>query len=361
MNDERDDGMGGDEGRGGVPQGEGGFPAETPAGFPPAGPPVNPPWGEGADMGPIDEKISNTGQRVRAVLVIIVLLAIGIGGYVWWSGKKTEIARHEKVKKDFAAAHVAGYKTFWDTCKIPISEMKNNQIMMGRLDKMALGSEESFGKFIKTTCLPVWDQALPLYRGILGPEAYRTVLEKIAEDAQAIQKAFVALGDFLVAYPERVRFSQKITDAGNKWLLYQQGGDVEKSLIPADNYVHLMQCILKDKPLADISVDILQDTLRMTCAKDAWPWFDRVERECMPIMDKTEKSGDDLLDQCMKAFVSAENLDGSSVFGITDCLKKAENQRRKEILTEVTKAWMNYTKDMAEFDKQVDDTMASMK
>ena len=52
----------------------------------------------------VDVKISNTGQRVRAILVAIIAVVAAVAAIYWYTQKQQEIQRHEDVKAAFAVA-----------------------------------------------------------------------------------------------------------------------------------------------------------------------------------------------------------------------------------------------------------------
>jgi len=312
----------------------------------------------GDDQGIEDIKISHTGSKSAVIIVFILIIAGAIYAWMHWQGVKAERERHEKVKKDFQAAHVEGYMPFWETCRITTSEIKTNQDMIARLKKLAVGSEEAYGRYIREKCLPHWESALPLYKGVSGPDQYNEVLQKLVTDVEAMQKVWKELSVFLEKTPERDKYKKQVSESGNKWLAYQQGIDEKKSMIPSDQYVHLMQCILGDKVLTEINVDVLQDELRGTCSKDPVMWYARIRKDCYPVYDKLEMSSDDLLKSALKTFATPQSVDQTSVFGVTDCIKKAEEQSLEEHLTKVTKSWVAYLKDMHKFDKMVEASLA---
>ena len=73
-----------------------------------------------------DIDISNKSQRVVAILVVIILVAAGIGGFIFYSGKQSKIDALDKLKSDFATEHNSGYEEFWKAAKLDLDVMKTN-------------------------------------------------------------------------------------------------------------------------------------------------------------------------------------------------------------------------------------------
>lgn len=312
----------------------------------------------GDDM---DVKISNTGQRVRAILVVLIAVGAAVGAIWWYNNKQQQIQRHEDVKAAFQKADTMGYQDFWNKSQIDIKEMKTNELFASRVQAILAEDAMRYAKFMNEECIPIWDKALPEYKGITAPVEYAAELDAVVKAAEELRGVWKSLADDILALEPYFSAKSDLKKAGDAWLGVQTTDD-EKHLVKGMAYVNTVQCILGDSAVIfEVKPDELGYKIEDTCMKDRAAWFRRVGMDCMPKL--LEKGGEpsDVFKQTLEAYKKAEMPDTKSVFGITDCTDKAYEVFEGELIEKIATAWVNYVKAKNAFIEKIDETLDAMR
>ncbi len=295
----------------------------------------------------VDISISNTGQRVRAILVALIAVGAAIAAFVWWSGRTAAKEAHEKAREDFRTAHTMGYKDFWTMSQVDVKALKSNQDFEIKVKQIISEDPVRYGNYVKEKCLPILDKALPEYKGITVPSEYADKMSAVAKAAEGLRTSWAEFSDELLKFEDFFKVSKKklLDKTANDWLGAQQSND-EKYTANAFKYYKLLECVLPDKKIEEIDTIDINMTVKNSCAKAAAKagWFRRVAYECLPKL--AEKNGEptEAFEAVIKKSRGAERMDHASKFGIEDCLKASRDYVESEIIEEIALAWATYVK-----------------
>ncbi|MCU0660878.1 MAG: hypothetical protein MUC50_00960 [Myxococcota bacterium] len=294
--------------------------------------------------GDADVQVSNTGQRIRAVLVILVLLG-GLGaGLYWWNGKQEQIARHEAARVAFEAAHRNGYAAFWTKTQVNIKAMKSNRDFEGRMRQILRDDPVRYAKHLEENAIPVLAAALPGYKKIEAPAEYADKVEAVAKAAEAMFDSWKAFAAELGHYKGFLEAKGKLSDHGDQWFGAQQS-NADKFTAKAQRYHAVLRCILKDKKLEEIVPNEVSAAIQDSCRSDKPEWFRRVAFDCLQALvgeqSEADKAG---YASTVAAFrkSKAERLDHNSVFGIDSCLGSTRDALEAEMTESLAKTWTSY-------------------
>jgi hypothetical protein len=313
--------------------------------MPEAPPPATPPTGGG------DVKIKNTGQRIGAILVVIIVLAV-VAVVLWlYHGKQQEIERYEQLRADFSQVHNAGYIAFWKESQVDIKEMKTNQDFEARLKEILGATAVAYSKHILEEALPILEKSLSSYAEITAPneqagegKTYADLVKEVSDSATGLHDAWKSFADEIAKYADYLEARKKLDKAGNAWLGAQGDPENDKFKAKSIQYVALVKCVLADQGVVfEIDPQELSNKLEDTCLNDKPGWWRRVTDECMPKLIENVEA-DAVYDQTLEAYRKAEMPDTKSVFGIKSCLDRSQEEFESEIIENIAKAWATYVK-----------------
>lgn len=288
-----------------------------------------------------DVKISNTAQRVRAILVVVIVVIAAGAFFFWYSNRQKEIARHDAVKAEFQKAHVAGYSDFWVKAKVDIKGFKNNMEFETRMKQITTDDPVRYAKYLKEECLPIIDTALPKYKAIAVPLGYADKMDGVIKAFVELRESWSSLANDLQKYEMYFKGKAQLDPVANAWLGAQQS-NAEKHKANAYKYYRLLGCVLPDKKISELETTEINNAIQESCRTDKTDWFRRVAFECLPNL--LEKSGDPEaeFDVALKKSRKAERMDHNSKFGIEDCLETTRDDVESAIIERVAKAWAGY-------------------
>ncbi|MCP4674723.1 MAG: hypothetical protein GY854_04250 [Deltaproteobacteria bacterium] len=315
--------------------------------------------GGGVPQAPIpaddDISISNTGQRVRAILVAIIALGAAGGALFWWTDQNAKIEAHEKARADFQKAHTMGYVDFWTMTQVDIKALKSNQDFETKMKQIISEDPVRYANYIKEKALPIIDKALPEYKGISVPSEYADKMAAMAKAAEGLHGAWDHFADELLKFEVFFKSKKNLDKAANAWLGAQQYKD-DKYTANAFKYFTLLGCILPDQKIEEMETMDINVTVKNSCAKaDAkTPWFRRVAYDCLPKLLEKPGEPNDAFAAALEKARGSEMMDHASKFGIEDCLKASRDYLESDIIEEVAKAWANYVVAQNELLKTID-------
>ncbi len=312
---------------GGVPGPEGGSIPEAPVPEP-------------AD---VDIKISNTGQRMRAILVVVIAVVAVIVAIVWYSGQKAEIERHEKARADFQKAHTAGYVDFWSKSQVDIKLLKSNRDFDLKMKQIISDGPVAYANYVKEKCLPILDKTLPEYKSVTVPSEYADKMTAVTKATEQMRDAWSAFSDELLKFEDYYKGKKLIDKAANAWFGAQQSSD-DKYKLDAFKYFKLLECVLPNKKIQEIKITDLNYTVAESCRTDKAAWFRRVAYECVPNLVGKGEEPNEAFAKAIEASHGEDRMDHSSKFGIEDCLKSTRGELEGEIIETLAVAWADYIK-----------------
>lgn len=298
-----------------------------------------------------DVKISNTGQRIRAILVVIIVIAIAAVVLWLYHGKQQEVERYEQLRTDFSKVHNLGYTAFWKKSQVDIAEMKTNQDFEARLKEILSTTAVAYSKHILEEALPILGQALPDYAGLTAPneaagegKTYADLVKEVSDAAKGLHEAWKSFAEEVGKYETYLEANKKLDDSGNAWLGAQQDPENVKYRTKGIQYVSLVKCVLADQGVIfEIDPEELSGKLEDTCLNQKPAWWRRVTDECLPkLLEKTES--DEIYKQTVEAYKNLEKLDTKSVFGIKNCLDQSRDEFETEIIEKIALSWATYVK-----------------
>ncbi len=290
-------------------------------------------------------KITNTGQRIRAILVVLIALAAG-GAAIWWVLKgEAEEKRYEKARADFDAAHRAGYEAFWKKSKIDIKELKSNQDFELRVKEILDSAPVAYEKHLREEALPVLEESLEKYRSLTAPADVAELPENVKKAAEGLYDAWKSFADEIVRYETYLEGKEKLKPAGDAWLGAQGDPKKDEFRKKAVQYTRLVQCILgSSAQMVDIDTQELGNKLEDTCLNERSDWFRRVVDDCLPKLLDGDAEADETYETILEKYRKAEMPDTKSVFGIETCLKDSREVFESQIIEKVARAWADYVK-----------------
>jgi hypothetical protein len=310
-----------------------------------------------------DINISNTGQRVRAILVLLVVLAAGGGFFYWYSNHQKEIAVYEDARTAFQEAHNLVYVAFWKKTQVDIKKMKSNEDFELRM-KQFISSDDPMGysEHLKTEALKVIKDGLPKYKNITVPTGYSDKMDAITKSIVELRDAWSSFADELAKLGPYFKNKKKLNNVANSWLGSQQSKD-EKHLEDSIRYFKLLQCILPGKKIDEIETADINWTIKDSCSKAAEKanWYRRVAYDCFPkIGDDPGEPSESYTATIAKAR-EAETMDHASKFGIEDCLKSSRDFIDTEMTEKIAVAWANYVKAQNDFLDSIDSKLEEIR
>jgi hypothetical protein len=265
-----------------------------------------------------DVRITNTGQRIRAILVVVFAIAVVIGAILWYGSKQDEVKRHEDARTEFQKVHAQGYGNFWLKTQIDIKSMKNNQQLEMKLRTMVAGDPLAYAKYIKGKCLPILNESLSKYRMIAVPPQYTDKMGAVADAADKLYKVWNEFATELLGLEAYNDANAKLDESADAWLGAQQSRD-KKYTTKAVRYLNTMKCVLAGEILFSVEPTDLKELILGSCTTNKAVWFKRVSTECMPFLLVKEAEPDEVYSQTLDKYRKAERIDHASVFGIKDC------------------------------------------
>ena len=311
-----------------------------------------------ADVGD-DIDISNKGQRMVALLVVIVLVAAGIGGFIFFSSKQSKIDALDQLKSDFATEHNAGYEEFWKAARLDLDVMKTNVDFEAKITEYLSVSSIAYNRHLKEKAIPILEGALPKYRGL---EAAGIMIPELKANFRALEKLLETWNSFtneVAMYESYLDNRSKLTEMSEQWAGAQSQPKEEKFRPGAAKYLKTMNCILAQKKQSVIDFDPVDLSLRLkdTCAiaDEQAGWFRRVAFECLENIGKAV-TPDIIFEETVKKYSKEDGLnqDTKSVFAINNCLDLSRKAFESELSNSVVKAWMEYSKTKNELLKAID-------
>ena len=293
-----------------------------------------------------DLKISNTGQRVRAI--IVVLIALGAAGAAIWyfneKAKKEEAI--QDVKTAFQLVHDNGYNAFWKETQVDIKALKSNEDFEIKIKEILAASSVGYARHIKDKALPILAGKLPDYKNLIAPSQFAVEVANVAAAVEKLHNAWKEFVGEVGAYEVYLDAKSKLTDSGNAWLGIQGDPKDEEFLVKGANYLNLVRCILVDKIAFEIEPQDLQFRIEDTCAKhaDQAQWFRRVISDCMPKLLAKNTEADEYFTKTIDAYQEAAPGDTKSVFGVEKCLRISRETFESEIINKIAAAWAEYVK-----------------
>ncbi|NLN63534.1 MAG: hypothetical protein GX146_11740 [Myxococcales bacterium] len=293
-----------------------------------------------------DIVISNTGQRIGVILVLIVLVAAGIGVMMHMSKKREQEAALDQVKTEFAALHNGGYKAFWKSTRLEIDTMKNNVDLERKIKEFLSVTALQYAEHIKTKTLPLLAELPAQYKNIEAPNAVRPEVDAVAEAVDALLSAWQNFSNELDKYKPYFKHLEKLETAGDHWFGAQQEPKNDTYVELGVRYVDVVHCILKNKTLLDYEPVDLSFRVSDTCAVAAEQadWFRHVAFGCLEKLGGEPVVPDDLYKEVLKAYNKADQRDTKSKFAVVNCLKLARDAYEEELSNEIAIAWASYVK-----------------
>ncbi|MBN2526081.1 MAG: hypothetical protein JXR76_06775 [Deltaproteobacteria bacterium] len=322
----------------------------------------------GAPMSPDpmdDIDISNKSQRMVAILVVIILVAAGIGGFIFYSQKQSKIDALEQLKADFATQHNAGYEEFWKAAKLDLNLMKTNVDFETKITEYLEVSSIAYNKHLKEKAIPILEGAIPKYKML---EASELMLPELKANSRALENLLETWNKFtneVALYENYLENRSKLTEMSEQWAGAQGQPKEDKFKAGAAKYLKTVNCILAQKNKSAIDYDPVDLSLRIkdTCAiaDEQAGWFRRVAFECLDNLGKPTEP-DIVYDETVKKYSKEDGLnqDTKSVFSINNCLDLSRKSFETELSNTIVKAWMEYGKTKNELLKAIDARIAEI-
>lgn len=285
--------------------------------------------------------ITNRGQRIRAILFVLIALVAAAGAIYWYMNKQKEIAKHEETKAAFQEAHTAGYTNFFRTAQVNIASMKNNEDFELKL-KAILGDDPvRYAKHIKEKCLPVIDEALEKYRSIEAPSEYASQMEHVSNTASLMRDAWRNFANEALKFEGYIDGKKSLDKAANSWLGAQRSKD-PKFQNYGFRYFRLLECVLNEHKIAEIESSEINYTIQDSCASNKAEWFRRVAYECIPMLKEDPGEPSAEYNAALKMAKKSDRGDHASKFGITDCLESTRSDLESSMIEPLAKSWRDY-------------------
>ena len=309
----------------------------------PPQPQGQPPMGGPALPDPDDDiKISNTGQRIGAIAVVVLLVAAIIGVLIFLQGKQKEVQKIEDIKTAFQKAHNAGYVEFWKKVQVDVKSMKTTQDFENRL-RQVTADPVRYAGHIKEKALPILDKALPDYKAIVAPPEFTEPLKAVSAAVEKIRSSWDNFASEYLKLEEYFKNINSLETASSHWLGWQQNPGTDKFLLNAVRYHKLMTCIMKKDSLADLAYDSMETEVTNTCAKgdEKADWFRRFAFECMPYVKGDATPAATFESDVQK---SKEAMDTTSKLGIETCIKRTKTEFESDEIQKLASPWLEYIK-----------------
>ena len=298
-----------------------------------------------------DIKISNTGQRVGAIIVALIAIA-GAIAVVWhFNEKAKKEAAIDKVKADFQLVHTNGYEAFWKMTQIDLKEIKSNEDFGIKLKEILAVSSVAYNNHIKKKALPILKKAVTDFKAIQAPSQFADSIKAVTNAMEELQDAWTSTTKELDIYETYLESREELDKSGGQWLGLQQEPDNEEYKTKGIAYINTIQCIMTNTILMDVENPAdLATFLKNTCAKaDAKAdWFRHAAGECMPKLLKKTAEETEVITATIKhyndEFKKDGTLDNDSVFAVKECLDKSRNMLEGIMSDRIAKAWYNYSK-----------------
>ena len=177
-----------------------------------------------------DLKVSSTGSKVGAIVVVIIVIATVIGVLVYLQGKQKEIQKYEDLRTAFQKAHTAGYVEFWKKVQVPVKKMKTNEDFEARLRAVTAGDPVRYAKHVREECLSIIDDAMADYKAIVAPAGFEDKVKAMTTAIENIRRAWNEFSGEYLKFEDYFKANEKLETASSHWLGRQQQPDNEKFL-----------------------------------------------------------------------------------------------------------------------------------
>lgn len=304
-------------------------------------------------------KITNTGSRIAAIVIVSLLVIAGIAVLVMMNNKKKEIQKYEDVRAAFQKAHTAGYVDFWKQVQVDVKGMKSNEEFEAKM-RTVTTDQVRYARHIKEQGIPVIDKALPEYKAVAAPPDLTAKVVQVTTALEELRAAWDGFASEYAKFADYFRANEKLESASGHWLGFQQDPSSEKFMESAVKYFKVLQCIFKDQKINELDFENMESEVAATCAAaSAKPeWFRHVAFECLTILNGTDGVPDDAFNAAVKAAAPAN--DTTSKFGIDTCLKKSKEDFEAEEFGKLAVPWMTYIKAQNELLKAIDEKIKSL-
>ncbi len=330
--------------------------------------PGGPDFGQNSDIPsgnlplPADDaeiKISNTGQRIAVIAVLVAVVAAVIAVLVMMNNKKKEIQKYEDVRAAFQKAHLSGYRDFWKAVQVDVKGLKNNDEFEAKM-RVVTTDPVRYARHVKENGIIVLDKSLPDYKAIVAPSDLVENLAKISEAVVSMKSAWNEFATEFLKYEDYFKSLEKLETASSHWVGFQQQKDNEKFLLNAVRYFKVLRCVLKDAKLEDLDFESMETEVTNTCAAAAAKpeWFSRTAFECLAHLSAPAGVPDDDFKKAIE--IAAKTPDTTSKFGIDTCLKKSKEFFESEQFHKLALPWLEYIKAQNDLLKAIDEKIKSL-
>jgi len=308
--------------------------------------------------GGMDENIqvSNTGQRIRAIVgVIIVLVGAGIGIY-FWMGSQKELEKHKNVLAAFTAAHTKDYFGFWTKAQIVSANLDNSAEIESQLLKIIRKTPVGYGKLLKNQALPIFDEGMADFQAIQAPPAYADKLKAVVEAYRSLGDAVKSVSDELIMLDSYLESEVKLNRLNNAWFNAQTWDDPQYHP-EAFRYYKLLRCLLNDRKLGDMAPLDIAAAVTKRCAdeNDKAGLFRLVAFGCYPALLSAAAEPDQEFKDTLAAYYkifkgkSEDKVDGTSKDALVECMKTSRVEFENDLVGKLKKGWEDYSKARKEF------------
>lgn len=295
--------------------------------------------------------VKNTGSKVAAIIVVLLIIAGVVGVLVYLQRKQAEVEKHEAVKAAFQTAHLKGYAEFWKKVQVDVKEMKSNQEFEARM-RVVTANPTRYAKHIKENAIPIIDNSMADYKAMFAkaPKEYHDKIKAIVAAMESLRNEWNDFASEYLKFEDFAKANKKLETASSHWLGWQQKPGTEKWKYNAVKYAKLLRCIFgkkmswKDFESTETEEVKMEVMVMNSCAKAAEKpeWFRRVAFECIPKLLGKPIEPDADFEAAVAAF--QEINDTTSKLGIDTCIKRSRPYFESEAISKLAKPWADYVK-----------------
>jgi hypothetical protein len=295
----------------------------------------NPPAGIDPSLPPDLNLSSGGGSGKTLFLIIGVVVAAGVGFFVWQSKKTLEERKqHAAFMEHFQAWEKDDLLKFWSCVLGPNTDgavLPSPDIITQKIDVQFASDFRNFPKKVTEDCKKAAKDAADKLNTLGALPQYQPALDAYAKSIMGITEA---LDDWAKVAPDQVNaktIGKNAEDYGNAWHAYQ-GGAPAPEVIAYDAFLHCADADLeKHKDDLEVAKHMFDQ------CKDA-AYRDKLENECGKLLiDKPTTPT-----KTWKTALQKFSADDKDVQANADCLRKWRKSKLKDNLAPVGLKWVAF-------------------
>jgi hypothetical protein len=269
--------------------------------------------------------------RTRKIGAVVAVVALGLGGFVWYRDYQQKKVRQEKLDffERWAELEKRETGSFFNCAmasEIDMNLVQNASQIQMKIEGAYATQQKTFSDYLLTDCVPKIERARQAFGALKDtPAEYGPALDKYRDVLPKLQAG-------IEEYAEKIKNRKEVKDTDQ--LIQEHGGAWHSSTAPSPEgiaYEKFMHCAVPGLAKMKDAQEMLEFLADTCFKKDPVAFMDRARKECGPILTnvdpKAKPSGTWALS--MKRFYEEE---ARQLRAWEDCGRKSRKGKKAEDL-----------------------------